>query len=79
MYFAIALYLFAAAIVGLLGRETAAGFIGMFLISLFISPLLALAFLFLLRPNKRQRLLMEQAKLDQEEMRLHRRQPARTL
>jgi len=78
MYFAIALYLFAAAIVGLWGRETAAGFIGMFLIALFISPLLALALLFLLRPNKHQRLLMEQAKLDHE-MREHHRQPARSL
>ncbi|POF30622.1 hypothetical protein [Roseibium marinum] len=72
MYFAMVLYLFAAAIVGLIGRNTAAGFIGMFLLSIIVSPLLALIFLFLLRPNKRERLRLEQARLDEEMRQTHR-------
>ncbi len=72
MYFAMVLYLFAAAIVGLIGRNTAAGFIGMFLLSIIVSPLLALIFLFLMRPNKRERLRLEKARLEEELRQSHR-------
>jgi|GEM_PF-844329 len=73
MYVAIVLYLFAASLVGLLGRNTAAGFIGMFLLSIVLSPIISLICLFLMRPNKRQRLMLEEAKLDRQEMRSKRR------
>ncbi|MDP5218860.1 hypothetical protein Q5Y75_16665 [Ruegeria sp. 2205SS24-7] len=78
MYAAIVLYLFAAAVVGLLGRETAAGFIGIFLIAVVLSPIIALILLVLIRPNKRARLMIEQGKLDREEMRLNRRSAAKS-
>jgi hypothetical protein len=58
-------YIFVGLIVGLLGRSTAAGFGGTFLLSLIISPVLTLLFLMLMRPNKRDRISIMQARLDQ--------------
>ena len=78
MYVAILVYLFAAALVGLLGRDTAAGFMGMFLVSIIISPVIALVCLYLMRPNKRERLLIARAKLDEEVLRVSRRRPAKS-
>jgi predicted branched-subunit amino acid permease len=58
-------YIFVGLIVGALGRQTAAGFGGTFLLSLIISPILTLLFLMLMRPNKRDRLSLMQVRLDE--------------
>lgn len=61
--FAILLYLLGCVLVALMGRETAVGFIGQFLISLLMTPVIGLLLLLLFRPDRKTRAALLRMKL----------------
>lgn len=64
--FAILLYVLGSVIVGLMGRDTAMGFLGLFLLSVVLSPVIGLLLLLLFRPNRRLRAALLRIKLGEQ-------------
>jgi len=60
---AILLYLLGCVLVGFMGRNTAVGFLGQFLISLLLSPVIGLLLLLLFRPDRKTRAALLRMKL----------------